>query len=80
MTMRKRRRRSPPRYSEIVRARRDTTMRQRVGSSTTRLAMTQPAAAFGRVGSRTFTQQRPERSRAERRTSSHGACRGTTEP
>src|SRR5262245_24381565 len=55
-------------------------MRQGVGRSRTRSALTQAAAALGRDGSRTRTQQRPLRSRAARITSSHDASRGTMDP
>jgi hypothetical protein len=44
MTTRKRPTRSPPRYTEMVRAAREITRRRRVGSDTTRLAFTQAAA------------------------------------
>src|SRR5690242_6231288 len=63
-----------------VRVRRavETPIRHLVFSTPTSFALTQPAALFGRQGSRTCSQQRLLLARGCPRTSSHGASFGAT--
>ena len=68
----------PARYTVSVRRAVETSMRHRVCSMDTLVALTQPAASFGRQGSRTRTQQRRRRP-GRARTSTHGASVGATQ-
>src|ERR1700750_2213765 len=67
---------TPPRISVSVRLAVEITMRHRVFSRGTLPAFTQPAAALGRHGRRTGSQQRPSAARGRARTNSHGASDG----
>jgi hypothetical protein len=80
ITTLKRRASRPARKTASVRFAREIVMLHAVGPKRICSARSQPLALFGRVGSRTLTQQRPSAARVAPSTSSHDACDGATVP